>query len=115
MRQALILLALCPAIVAAQGWVVARAKPVEVCESSQREPVPTFGPNGFEYVIPPPRCRPVQTGKAPLYHINAGQLIPSQQTVPEGEPCVFERGRVVLDGIVYGRLAESALWAICVP
>lgn len=98
--------------VCAAEWVVAPGRPVEVCEASLRTE-PRLGPNGVWYHTPPPKCQQVRTGKAPLYHRDGQQMIPAQQSVPEGAPCLRT---ITLDKFVYGQTKEGgSLWALCRP
>lgn len=92
-------------------WVIAPGPAVEVCEPSQREPEVRLGPRGIEHIIAPPKCRQVRTGRAPTYHLDGRQLIPSQQSVPEGLTCLRT---LTIDHHTYGQTAGGgSLWALC--
>lgn len=96
----------------AAGWVVAAGKPMTLCEQ-QAPPEVRLGPKGVEHFILPPKCREVRTGKAPTFHLDAGRLVSSQQTVAEGVPCLRT---ITLDHHTYGQTAAGgSLWALCTP
>lgn len=94
---------------AAAAWTVQPGPPVETCTSSTTLVQP--GPKGVEYVQPPPVCVVTKTGHNTWHFVD--RLISAQQTAPP-VPCEFERGRLELDGRIYGRFkGGGSLWAVC--
>lgn len=111
---AIILALIAEEALAAPPWVVAPGPGRYVCETvRQKEPQPRLGPRGIEWTYEQPKCRQERTGLAPTFHLDADHMIPSQQTVPEGVPCVRILRR---DHLVYGLTAQGGtLWALCTP
>ena len=107
-----LVLATAAGVAFAGQWVAAPGLPTTICEVSNTEPDPRMGPRGLEYASALPVCRSVDTGKARLYHLDAGVMIDSQQRVAQGQPC--DSWRVVLDKTIYCRVLGSTLWAVAV-
>lgn len=92
-------------------WVAAPGPAKTYCETSTKLPEARLGPQGVWYYMEPPKCRQEVTDKSPTYYIDGRRLIPSQQSVPVGSPCLR---LTVIDHFTYGQTADGgSLWALC--
>lgn len=101
-------------VVAAQmtpQWVAALGPAKTYCVTSPKLPEARLGPQGLWYYMEPPVCTQQVDHKSPTYYIDGRRLIPSQQSVLVGTPCLR---LTTIDHFTYGQTADGgSLWALC--